>query len=118
MIRGPRREWAGPLLVGAWADCGKLPGRRRIMCLHCFAFASTLGVVFLCCRNRQIAFVLQFPDEPGKFPRDGNDDFVLGFAARLQFHVSFIEPILHAPRQLLYFWALSLLTSRQWTVDR
>ena len=61
------------------------------------------------CGNGQVEFVLKLPDEATEFACDGDDDFVLAFAPRLELDVAGVEPVLHAPGEFFNFFALSLL---------
>ena len=45
----------------------------------------------------QVEFVLEFPDKGTEFPGNGDDSFVFAFAPCFEFHVAFMESILHPP---------------------
>ena len=48
-------------------------------------------------RELETAFVLEFPDEGGEFPGDGDDAFHIPDTACSKAAVAFAEAVLHAP---------------------
>ncbi len=67
--------------------------------------------------NGERDLVLQLPQEGAQLPCDGDNGFVLPFAARLEFHIAFVQAFLHAPGKGFDFLALALLASAQGRVD-
>ena len=64
-------------------------------------------------RNGEILFGHEFPDEGTEFTGDGDDDFLFAFATCFEPDITFVEAVLHAPREGFDGFGLAFLAFAQ-----